>query len=200
MVLIGLWGLVSRRNYNASSILAFALVLVLLWDPLAAMSVSFWLSFLAVFLILFFIKRQIVKPRWLVLKLQLFLSLAMLPLTLLFFGIASLSSPIANLFAIPWVSLLIVPISLLALLLMPLSTYLSTQLLELSAFLIELLFKGLELLVGNSEIAKLNLAEIPSSLLIIAFVGILIATSPQRISSTLLGLIISFTCCCISNR
>ena len=123
MVIIGLWGLVSRRNYAASSILALALVLVLLWDPLAAMTVSFWLSFLAVFLILIFIQRQIDKPRWMVLKLQIFLSLAMLPLSLLFFGTASLTSPIANLLAIPWVSLFIVPISLMGLLLMPLSTF-----------------------------------------------------------------------------
>ena len=189
MVIIGLWGLVSRRNYDASTILALALVLVLLWDPLAAMSISFWLSFLAVFLILLFVKRQIEKPRWMVLKLQIFLSLAMLPLTLLFFGTASLTSPVANLFAIPWVSLLIVPISIIGLLLMPISTFLSTQLLTLAAFLIDIFFKGLEIL-GDSALSKLNLAEIPSSLLIIAFLGVLVLILPKGFPARWLGLLL----------
>ncbi|MEH6457919.1 MAG: DNA internalization-related competence protein ComEC/Rec2 [Cocleimonas sp.] len=189
MVMIGLWGLVSRRNYDASTILALALILVLLWDPLAAMTVSFWLSFLAIFLILFFIKRQIEKPRWMILKLQIFLSLAMLPLTLLFFGTASLTSPVANLFAIPWVSLLIVPISLLGLILMPISTFLSTQLLTLAAFLIDIFFRVLAVL-GDSALSKLNLAEIPPSLLIIAFLGLLVLVLPKGFPGRWLGLLL----------
>ena len=189
MVIIGLWGLVSRQNYDSTSILALAVILVLLWDPLAAMTVSFWLSFLAVFLILYFIKRQIEKPRWMVLKLQLFISFAMLPLTLLFFGTASLTSPIANLFAIPWVSLLIVPISLLGLVLMPFSTYLSTQLLSLAAYAIDFLFKALEILSG-SVLSTLSFAEIPSSLLIVAFVGMLVLTLPKGFPARWLGILL----------
>lgn len=189
MVMIGLWGLVSRRNYDASTILALALIIVLLWDPLAAMTISFWLSFLAVFLILLFIKRQIEKPSWMLVRLQIFLSLAMLPLTLLFFGAASLTSPVANLFAIPWVSLLIVPISLLGLILMPISTFLSTQLLTLAAFFIDIFFKILELM-GESALSKLNLAEIPSSLLIIAFIGLLVVVLPKGFPSRWLGLLL----------
>lgn len=189
MVIIGLWGLVSRRNYNTSTILSLALVLVLLWDPLAAMTISFWLSFLAVSLIIFFVKRQVKQPRWMALKLQVFLSCAMLPLTLLFFGTASLTSPLANLIAIPWVSLLLVPISMLALFLMPISTFLSTQLLDLAAFLVDLLFKFLEIL-GRSSLSTLNLAEIPSSLLVIAFLGGLILVLPKGFPARWLGLLL----------
>lgn len=189
MVMIGLWGLVSRRNYDSSTIFSFALVLVLLWDPLAPLTVSFWLSFLAVFLILLFIKRQINQPRWMMLKLQLFLSLAMLPLTLLFFDSASLTSPVANLFAIPWVSLLIVPISLLALILMPFSEFISTQLLELSAILIDLLFKVLELL-SVSILSQLSFFEIPTTLLLIAFLGVLVLILPKGFPAKWLGLLL----------
>ena len=189
MVMIGLWGLVSRRNYDSFSILALAVILVLFWDPLAAMSVSFWLSFLAVFLILTFIKRQIEKPRWMVVKLQLFISFAMLPLTLLFFGNASLTSPIANVFAIPWVSLLIVPISLLALVLMPVSSFLSTQLLALASVAIEILFKGLELLSG-SALSSLSFAEIPSILLIVAFLGVLMLILPKGFPGRWMGMLL----------
>jgi len=189
MVIIGLWGLASRRNYTASTILALAMVLVLLWDPLAAMTASFWLSFLAVFLILFFLRRQLSKPSWMVLKLQIFISLAMLPLTLLFFGTASLTSPIANLFAIPWVSFLVVPISLLGLVLMPFSTFLSTQLLSLSAFTVELMFKGLEIL-GGSTLSQLSFSQIPSSLLVIVFLGVLIVMLPKGFPGRYLGFLL----------
>jgi len=187
MVIIGLWGLVSRRNFDAWAILSLALILVLLWDPLAAMTVSFWLSFLAVFLILYFVKRQIEKPRWMVIKLQIFLSLAMLPLTLLFFGTASLTSPVANLFAIPWVSLLVVPVSLLALVFMPFSTFLSTKLLGLAAYFIDWFFTGLELL-GNSALSQLDMTEIPASLLILAFMGLLVLLLPKGFPARWLGL------------
>ena len=191
MVIIGLWALVSRRNFDASSILGLALVLVLLWDPLVAMTVSFWLSFLAVFLILLFVKRQSEKPSWMVLKLQIFLSLAMLPLTLLFFGTASLTSPLANLLAIPWVSLLIVPLSLIGLILIPISTFLSTQVLSLASYAIELLFKGLDIL-SSSALSDLNLAEIPSSLLLVAFVGVLVLVLPKGFPARWLGLLLIF--------
>jgi len=170
-------------------ILCFALILVLLWDPLAAMSVSFWLSFLAVLLILYFIKRQSQRPTWMVIKIQLFLSLAMLPLTMLFFGTASLTSPLANLLAIPWVSLVIVPLSLLALLFMPFSSFLSTQSMALASMAIDLLFKGLEI-ISSSFLSDISFAEIPAILLLFAFIGLLMLFLPKGFPGRWLGILI----------
>jgi competence protein ComEC len=189
MVVIGMWGLVSRRNYDASSILALALIGVLIIDPLAAMTISFWLSFLAVTLILIFLKRQIQKPRFVIIKLQLVLSIAMLPLTLLFFGTASLTSPVANLFAIPWVSLVVVPLSLIALILMLFSTVLSDQLLSVSAVSIDYLFKGLAYL-AESPLANIHPAEIPSVHLIVAFTGLLFFLLPKGFPARWLGIVL----------
>ena len=189
MVIIGMWGLISKRNYDATTILSFALILVLMWDPLAAMTISFWLSFLAVFLILYFIKRQKEKPRWMVIKLQIFLSLAMLPLTLLFFGSASLTSPLANLIAIPWVSLVIVPVSLVALLMMPVSTFIATQLLSFSAFMIDILFKSLALISG-SALSMVSFTEVPDFLLIVAFLGLLVLILPKGFPGRWLGILL----------
>ncbi len=191
MVVIGMWGLVSRRNYDASTILALALILVLLLDPLAAMTISFWLSFLAVALILIFLKRQIQKPRFAIIKLQLVLSLAMLPLTLLFFGTASLTSPVANLFAIPWVSLVVVPLSLIALIFMPFSSILSNQLLNIAAMAIDYLFKGLVYL-AESPLANVHPAEIPTLHLIVAFTGLLFLLLPKGFPARWLGLVLMF--------
>ena len=189
MVVIGLWGLVSRRNFASSFVFSMALILVLLYDPLAAMTISFWLSFIAVFLILFFMKRQIEQQRWLAIKLQIFISLAMLPLTALFFGTASLTSPVANLFAIPWVSLIIVPISLMALMIMPFSDFLSDTLLELAAFAIDIFFRFLAIL-GESPLSQIHLADIPASLLLSAFIGILFLVLPKGFPVKYLGFLL----------
>ena len=189
MVVIGLWGLVSRRNYSSSTILSVALILVLILDPLAAMTISFWLSFLAVALILIFLKRQKQKPRFMIVKLQVMLSLAMLPLTLLFFGTASLTSPIANLLAIPWVSLIVVPISLLGLMAIPFSTFISDNLFYFAAVAIEILFKGLALL-NESDLAKFSPAEIPVAYLILAFLGLLFLLLPKGFPARWLGLLL----------
>ncbi len=188
MVIIAMLGMVSKRNFDTSKILAIALLAVLILDPLAAMTASFWLSFLAVSLILFFLKRQLQKPRFQIIKLQIFLSLAMLPLTLLYFNNASLTSPVANLLAIPWVSFLVVPISLLAVILMPISTSLSAILLNISAWAINILFEGLSIL-GRSPLSEIQLAEIPASYLIIAFLGIIFLLLPKGFPARWLGLV-----------
>ena len=189
MVIIGVWGLSSKKNYDSTTVLAVALILVLLLDPLAAMTISFWLSFMAVAIILFFIKRQHQKPRWMMVKLQLLISLAMLPLTILFFGTASLTSPVANLFAIPWVSLVVVPLSLLALILMPLSTTLSDFLFKLAALAIDYLFKGLELIDGTM-LSEFHPAEVPTGFLILSFIGLLYLFLPKGFPARWLGVVL----------
>ncbi len=188
MVVIALVGLLLRKNYQASTILAVAVVAVLLLDPLAGMTVSFWLSFLAVALILIFLKRQIEKPTLQLIKLQMVLSLAMLPLTLFFFGTASLVSPLANLVAIPWVSLVVVPLSLIALVFMPISSVFSNGLFSMAALAVKWLFMGFDFL-SQFSIANVTLAEIPSSYLIIAFLGLLSLLLPKGFPARWLGLI-----------
>ena len=188
MVLIGLLGLIMKRNLSSTSIFASAMIAVLLLDPLAGMTISFWLSFLAVSLILILIKRQIEQPNFRLIKLQIVLSLGMLPLTLLFFGNASLTSPIANLFAIPWVSFIVVPLSLLGLVFMPISDYLSNALFNISALSIEWLFKGLSYL-SELKINDFNMAGIPTIYLILAFLGFLFLLLPKGFPARWLGLI-----------
>lgn len=188
MVIIALLGLLAKRHYHASTILSVALIAVLLLDPLAGMTISFWLSFLAVALILMVLKRQIEKPFLQLIKLQIILSLGMLPLTLFFFGTASLLSPIANLVAIPWVSLVVVPISLIALVFMPISTFISNGLFSISALAIDWLFTGFEFL-GQSPLANITIAEIPSIYLLSAFLGLVFLLLPKGFPARWLGLV-----------
>ena len=191
MVVIALLGLLVRRHYQSSTILAVVVIAVLLLDPLAGMTVSFWLSFLAVAIILVVLKRQVGKPQSMIMrliKLQIILSLGMLPLTLFFFGSVSLLSPVANLIAIPWVSLVIVPLSLIALVFMPISSFISNALFSISALAIKWMFAGFELL-GGSSLANVTIAEIPSTYLLFAFAGFLFLLLPKGFPARWLGLI-----------
>lgn len=115
-------GVLARRELGWWTRYSLALVAVLLLDPLAPLSPGFWLSFGAVaWLILAFGRRWRPEPMWrLWLLPQLGLTIALLPLGLAFFQQASLAAPLVNLLAVPWVTFVIVPLLLLALLLSPL--------------------------------------------------------------------------------
>ncbi len=186
IVVIGVLGLVGRKHYSSSTVLAGALLGVLILDPLAGMTISFWLSFLAVALILSFLNRQLGTSSFSLIKLQLVLSLGMLPLTLYFFGTISLTSPVANLFAIPWVSVIIVPLSLLGMVFIPISSFVSAGLFNIAALAIDWLFKGLAWL-GESSLAKLTLAEVPDFYLILMFIGMLFLLLPKGFPAKWLG-------------
>ncbi len=94
--------------------LASALCLVLLWDPVACLSMGFWLSFLAVYLILWLIGGGVGErsrlSQWSAVQLGLFVGLA--PVLLWSVHSVSLVSALTNAVAIPLIGLVVVPLSL----------------------------------------------------------------------------------------
>jgi len=107
-----------RRPPRSWAALLIALVLVLIWQPLAALNSGFWLSFGAVAALLWLSAWQSWRPRWLqVVLAHGYMSLAMVPAGLLFFGGVSLISVLGNLLLVPLFSVVIVPLVLLATLL-----------------------------------------------------------------------------------
>ncbi len=190
MVTIGILGLISRRHYPATSILAAALIGVLILDPLAPMSVSFWLSFIAVGLILLIAKRQmrINHPRLHLVQLQVLLSLGMFPLTLIFFGSGSISAPLANLIAIPWVALVIAPLTLLGVLLMPVFGALSDAFFNIAALAVHWLFKWLEFLSSQAALS-VEIPQLPLVYLLMAFAGFLYLLAPKGVPGRWLAFI-----------
>ncbi len=96
--------------------LLLAFFLILLWEPFSVYSASFWLSFFAVGWIAYVMGGRLhVEKGWRGwLRIQTALFLGLLPITLWFFQRASLAMFPANLVAIPWISLLIVPAALIA--------------------------------------------------------------------------------------
>lgn len=96
--------------------LCLALLFVLIIDPLAILSASFYLSFAAVGLIFYGLSGRGLSPRgWLykMLRTQWVVSIGLMPIGILFFHQVSLIAFLANLMAIPIIGLVCVPISLL---------------------------------------------------------------------------------------
>ncbi|GAP67305.1 DNA internalization-related competence protein ComEC/Rec2 [Mizugakiibacter sediminis] len=141
LLMIGVVALarLSRRAPGAAHTLGLALAAILLADPLAVLSAGFWLSFVGVAFLVLVIGRAPRGWRGLVHELgaaQGVMAVALLPLGVWFFGQSSLVGPLANLVAMPFVSFVIVPLTLLATaLLLPLPA-LGVPLLHLAAALL----------------------------------------------------------------
>ncbi len=113
VVAIALW---QGRFTSATTVLSWALLMVVIIDPWAVQSPGFWLSFGAITIILLITVGRIGQVHWLVawLRVQGAITLGLIPLLLVMFQQVSLVSPIANAIAIPLVSLVVVPLTLLA--------------------------------------------------------------------------------------
>ncbi|MZR62051.1 DNA internalization-related competence protein ComEC/Rec2 [Alcanivorax sp. DP30] len=96
-----------RREVSLWSSLGWALLVVLLLQPLSALSESLWLSFAAVAVIAALMNGHSGR------RLMLLLPVLMTLLSAALFGQWSLLSPLANLLLIPLYSLLIIPLTLL---------------------------------------------------------------------------------------
>jgi competence protein ComEC len=130
MVVVALALLVSRRSVGSFQGLAATLLAVLVWDPFAPLSASFWLSYGAVAILLALAAPRRVpnetEPRWwgtlrparALAALQWSIGVALLPLSAAFFHEISLVGPLVNLVAIPLFNLVLVPLTLLATLLL----------------------------------------------------------------------------------
>lgn len=141
MLWIALAAVALHRRAQASRVLALAWIAVLALDPSAVASPGIWLSFAAVAAIFYTaLGRLRPPPAWLgALRLQLLLSLALAPLSLLFFAGVSWIAPLVNLLAVPYFAAL-TPLALLALGL----SWLSAFPLQVTAFTLDLFLRGLE--------------------------------------------------------
>jgi competence protein ComEC len=107
------------RHIAISRVLAYALMLVVMLDPWAVLAPGFWLSFGAVAVIAYALNGRLNKPHWIraAITTQWAVSLGLMPLLLVMFQQVSIISPLANALAIPVISLMVVPLTLLGALL-----------------------------------------------------------------------------------
>ena len=101
-----------RRPMRTADALALSLLVVLLLDPLAVLAAGFWLSFLGVAWLLWCLPQATRRPLHDLVSAQGVATLGLLPLSAILFGQASLAGPFANLLAVPWWSLVVVPLAL----------------------------------------------------------------------------------------
>jgi len=114
MASVAFLSIILRTQYSVWALYGFAMLVVLILNPLSVYDVGFWLSFYAVGVILYGVSLFNSKPALLkLIYLQLLICIAMLPITLWFFQSSSSLSGLANLVAIPTFSLVVTPISLL---------------------------------------------------------------------------------------
>ncbi len=197
-----------RRNHRPVDALGFALLLVLLIDPLAVLSVGFWFSFSAVAVIFISLdsssgstvqQQKVLNTsvwtkvistlkQWI--RLQLVISVFLLPLSLFMFQQVSLISPVANFLLIPYVSFLVVPVVLLALACNLLFPAIAEILFILSAALLDLIWPVLFYLSelpyvlwvqGDVDVFKLLLAT--CAMLLIFFAKRLSSLIVKKISN-----------------
>ncbi|WP_081616581.1 MULTISPECIES: DNA internalization-related competence protein ComEC/Rec2 [unclassified Thioalkalivibrio] len=110
--------LLSRREGVAWRALALAAAMVLIVHPPSVLAPGFWFSFGAVAVILLLLQGRIGATGWREgLRIQVVLAVAMLPLSLAWFQLGSWIAPVANLVAVPMVTLLILPLLLIGALL-----------------------------------------------------------------------------------
>jgi competence protein ComEC len=109
-----------RRPQAPSQALAFALIVVLVIDPLSVLAPGFWLSFLGVAWLMWCLPGPSSSALWRpYLEAQGVAVLGLLPASVWFFSQASLPGPLVNLVGIPWISLGVVPLCLAGLMLAP---------------------------------------------------------------------------------
>jgi competence protein ComEC len=113
MIAAVLMARLARRPQGLAEALAFAIIAIVLADPLAVLAPGFWLSFLGVAWLAWCLPQVrgdgAVKP---FVQAQGVAMLGLLPLSVWFFSQASLPGPLVNLVGIPWISLLVVPLAL----------------------------------------------------------------------------------------
>ncbi len=192
----------SGRYYELSSVLGMTLIIILLIHPFAVLSTSFWLSFLAVFIISLCLKKQAYHIQvedsrlgkinklqkkyssfiiWL--KLNSYLYIVMLAISAYFFNQISVVGLIANLVLIPLVSFILMPILYLSLLCLPLQFGISALILKLATSVISFGYAVQEWLATFNQ--SLMLFELNNELLLgFCLLSILILLPKKLVSRT----------------
>lgn len=169
-----------QRRIAPSSLLAAALLLVLLYDPLAVMAAGFWLSFGAVAGILFAMKGQQGRRRWQQWgSIQWAVAVGLAPLSLLFFGQVSVIAPAANLLAVPLFGFIIVPLTLMGVSLLAVAPAAVAALpLQAAVWFVDTLWQVLAWLAGHEQVLWVAPSP-PAWALVGATVGAMLVLAPR---------------------
>lgn len=187
MVAVAMLAILYKRKITAVIGFAWALILVLVLDPLAVLSAAFWLSFVAVAILLYTFsgrKKLTGILQWL--KPHLVLALGVLPLGINYFGNIVLIAPLANLILVPYVSFLVVPLALLGIVFTPLFTALAQQCWIMAEWLLAGIWPWLIKLQAVPA-AKLSVSSPAYWQLVLASIGIAWLLAPHGFPGKIFG-------------
>jgi competence protein ComEC len=171
------------HNLAISRALAIALIVVVLLDPWATISAGFWLSFGAVAIIAYVSVGRLAAASWLkqAVHTQWAITLGLLPLLIMLFGQTSIVSPLANAFAIPIISLIVVPLAILG------SIIHVDFILQASHFILTICMQGLNWL---ATLPTWQQAAPPNWALVSAVCGVLWMLLPRGFPQRWLGFVL----------
>ena len=191
-----------KRRALSLDTLGFAMFTVLLIDPVAPISNGFWMSFVAVAILMVVGRSRQIRLSdsngmmcriqgftFLWLKIQWWLLVAMMPLSLIGFQKVSLIAPLANLVAVPVIGILALPLALVSLLLYAIGAQdLAVHLAGYAVEVVSWLWLYLSVL-SESWIAAVKTGTPRLSLVLAGGCGILLLLAANKTSMCWLGCI-----------
>jgi len=125
MLLVAMIYQLAERKPSPWAAFCVAALLVLLTEPFAPLSRGFWLSFGAVAGLLWGLGGRLQPPpAWRLMLMTQWIAMVAMLVPLALGGLAQpIVSPLVNVVAVPWVSVLVVPAALLGVLLLPITGY-----------------------------------------------------------------------------
>lgn len=180
MLSILMLAVIWQRHTSAWQVFKTAVTGVLVIDPPAVLQTGFWLSFLAVALLIHIAQGRLGKTsNWREIVFNHFASsFGLTPLLLLYFQQLSLVAPLANAIAIPLLGMIIVPVALIALVLLYLLPDLASYLLIACDSLLVYLELVMQWILQIPH-AYLNLPQPGFYAAIGAGLGVLLLTTPK---------------------
>ena len=190
MVAVFMLAIVSDRNASLAQALCLAAFLTLIIDPIAVLSVGWWLSFWAVTIIAWLISgrhgRQGTGYRWF--YMHIVLAICMFPILLFSFQQASLVAPLANFLAVPWVGMLVVPVALLGALVTMINEMAGQFLLGIAATLLDFIWPWLSFL-AQQDFSLWHQHQPVTWTLLPAVVGLAVLFIPRGLPGRWTGLV-----------
>jgi competence protein ComEC len=190
MLLFLLGALIFKRRIMPWQGFCLALFAVLILNPLNVISLSFWMSFMAVAAIIYAtmgriggnqIWRKYGKIQWVIM-------LSVIPLSLLIFHESSLVSIVANMIAVPWFALMIMPLCFIGAMALCINQHAGFVFLWLALKNLQALWVVLKFLANLPHVI-LHLSIPNVWLLSFMFIAIILILAPKKFPAKYLAII-----------
>jgi competence protein ComEC len=169
-----------KRHVTAWYAFSLALLTVLVMDPLSVLDTGFWLSFYCVGIIIYGMHGRWQQSSfwWKWGQVHWVVTIGLCPILLWAFHTVSLITPLANLIAVPWFGLIILPLSLLGVGLTLLNAVLGHYVLMLAIKSLQILWFTLQKLAGLPLIS-LQYSIPNTQILISTIIGVVVLLAPK---------------------